>query len=223
VQGAAEPHEQATAQLFAKGTTAETIAGLTAAVLAIVGLRTIWAYTLCGVAVIAIGVGLIAHGGTIAAQWNEAVRRLDRSRYDRTELGGAIGTEMLGGLAGIVLGVLALANVNPFVTLPVAAIVFGTTLLLGGAAQPGMVDLAPERDPRIAKLTHDASLASGGVMVMVGIAAAVLGILALIHVGTIVTLSLVAMLCVGVGLFLAGGAFAAQFMRRVTRSRYKEA
>jgi hypothetical protein len=51
----------------------------------------------------------------------------------------------------------------------------------------------------------------------------VLGILALIHVGPIVTLSLVAMLCVGSGLFLAGGAFAAPFMRRFTGSRYKEA
>ena len=202
-------------QVFAGGTTAEAIAGLAGLILAIVGLLTVWSYTLCGIAAIAIGIGLVAHGGAIAARWNHALRLLDRSRYDRNEIAGGIGTEVFGGLAGIVLGVLAVANVNPFVTLPVAAIVFGATLLLGGATQPELENLAPEYDERYRRITHQAIEASGGLMVMVGIASAVLGILGLLHATTIVTLSLVAMLCVGGALLLAGGSLAARFVRRL--------
>jgi hypothetical protein len=201
-------------RVFAGSTGAEAISGLAAAVIAIIGLRTVWSYTLCGVAAIVIGIGLLAHGGAIASRWHQALRRLDRNRYDRTDIAGGIGSEVIGGVAGIVLGALATANVDPFVLLPAAAIVFGATVLLGGATQPVLVGLAPERDTRIAKLTHDASFASGGVMVIAGIAAGVLGILALIEVGTTVTLSLVAMLCIGIALFLAGSALAARFVRR---------
>jgi hypothetical protein len=209
--------EKMTEQVVAGGTSAEAIAGLAGVVLSVIGLATLWSFTMCGLAAIAIGVGLLVHGGAVAARWNQAMNRLDANgRYDRTELAGGIGTEMIGGAAGIVLGVLAVANIHPFVLLPVAAIVFGATLLLGGAAQPELENLAPEYDVRYRRMAHQAIEASGGVMVMVGIAAAVLGILALLHVGTMVTLSLVAMLCVGAALFLAGGTLAARFVRRFT-------
>ena len=56
--------------------------------------------------------------------------------------------------------------------------------------------------------------ASAGVMTMVGIATAVLGILALLGVGPALTLTLVALLCVGASLVLAGGALTARFARR---------
>ena len=57
--------------------------------------------------------------------------------------------------------------------------------------QPDLVFLAPERDPRVARITYDAIQTSGGVMVIVGIAAAVVGILALLDVGPILVLTLV--------------------------------
>jgi hypothetical protein len=201
-------------RVFVGGTTVEAIGGLAGVILAIVGLASIWSYTMAGLAAIAIGIGLVAHGGAIMTRWNQALSRLSRGRYDRNEIAGGLGTEVFGGLAGIVLGVLAVVNVNPFVTLPIAAIVFGAALLLGGATQPELENLAPEDDPRLRRFTHRAIEASGGVMVMVGIAAAVLGILALVHAGTVVTLSLVAMLCVGAALFLAGGTLGARLVRR---------
>ncbi len=54
---------------------------------------------------------------------------------ERTEAVG-IGTEVFGGLAVIALGVLALFGVSPLTLLPVAALVLGVALLLGGPAQP---------------------------------------------------------------------------------------
>ena len=209
--------EKVTEQVLTGGTTAEAVAGIAGVVLAVIGLATFWSYTMCGIAAIAIGVGLLLHGGAIAARWNQAMHRLDvNGRYDRTELAGGVGTEVIGGAAGIVLGVLAVAGIHGPTLLPVAAIVFGAALLLGGAAQPELENLAPEYEPRFRRMTHQAIEASSGVMVMVGIAAAVLGILALLKVSSVITLSLVAMLCVGGALLLAGGTLAARFVRRFT-------
>ena len=212
--------EKTTTQVIAGGSGIELIGGLAAVVIAIVGVSSYLPFYMSAIATIAIGVALFAQGGAIAARWRQAERELvSNTRYERSEMIGGVGTEVFGGAVGIVLGILALAHVIPFVLMPVAAIVFGGSLLLGGAAQPELVQLAPEHDPKYARITYDAIQASGGVMVLTGIAAAVLGILALLHVGPVVTLTLVAMLCVGGALVLAGGALTARFARRLQHVR----
>ena len=215
------PHEEkVTTQVITGGSSLELLGGLAALIVAVIGVSAYLPFYMSAIATIAIGVALLAHGGSIAARWREAQRALDtNTHYERTELIGGIGTEVFGGAVGIVLGILALAHVMPFVLMPVAAIVFGASLLLGGASQPDLVHLAPEHDPRYARITYDAIQASGGVMVLVGIAAAVLGILALLHVGPVVTLTLVAMMCIGGALVLAGGALTARFAHRLARVR----
>jgi hypothetical protein len=213
--------ERRTEQVLAGGMSAEALAGLCGAVFAILGLA-LHAPTLGGVAAILIGLALVMHGGSIASRWRQALHRLDRGAatsehgggFDRRELFGGLGTELVGGGITLALGVLAIAGVIPYVLLPVAAIVVGATVLFGGATQPELAHLAPDYDPRASKMTRGAVVASGGVMVLAGIASAVLGILALLHVGPAVTLSLIAMLCIGVALFLAGGSLAARFVRR---------
>jgi len=206
--------DRKTVQIFTGGASIETLGGLAAAVLAIIGVTGHYSLTMLGVACIATGLALLAHGSSIAARWRHVLARLEGDQYDRSELIGGIGTEVFGGAVGLVLGIMALANIMPYVLLPVAAVVFGGSLLLGGAAQPELEELVPEYNARYRRITRDAIQASGGVMVMVGIASAVLGILALLAVGPILTLSLVAMLCVGTALLLAGGALTARFAHR---------
>jgi len=205
--------DKVTTGIFTGGSTLETLGGLVAVVVAVVGLSCL-PIQLAAVATIAIGVGLAAEGASIMARWREALRKLDGSRFDRNELVGGVSTEVFGGVVGIVLGVLALTGTQPLILLPVAAIVFGGSLLLGGAAQPELVFLQPERNPRYARATYSAIHASGGVMVLVGVASAVLGILGLLNVGPILTLTLVAMLAIGGALLFAGGALTARFIRR---------
>ena len=205
--------DRVTTGIFTGGSTLETIGGLVAVVVAVIGLSYL-PIELAAIATIAIGVGLAAEGASIMARWREALRKLDGARFDRNELVGGVSTEVFGGVVGIVLGVLALIGMQPLVLLPVAAIVFGGSLLLGGAAQPELVFLQPERNPRYARVTYSAIQASGGVMVLVGVGAAVLGILALLDVGPIVTLTLVAMLAIGAAMLFAGGALTARFIRR---------
>jgi hypothetical protein len=147
------------------------------------------------------------------ARWRHAVNRLEGTRPDRDELVEGVSTEVFGGVVGIVLGIIALVGIKPAIMLPVAAIVFGGSLLLGGAAQPDLVYLAPERNPRYARATFSAIQASGGIMVLVGVAAAVLGILGLLEVAPPVSFALVSMLSIGFSLLIAGGALTARFMR----------
>jgi hypothetical protein len=193
------------------GSSLEALGGLVAIALAVIGIARFEPVTMGGVATVVLGIALLVQGGAIASRWGAELRRLDGKRYDKNELIGGIGTEVFAGVVGIALGILVLAGVMPTVLLPVAAIVFGGALLLGGAAQPELSNVAAP--PRVASV-QNAVEASGGLMVLVGIAAAVLGILSLLGVGPALTLALIAMLCTGGALLFAGGALATRFMRR---------
>jgi len=206
--------QRLTSATLAGGSSLETLGGLAAIVLAVIGFSYLPFY-MAGIATIAIGIALFAQGLSIMARWRDALRRLQGAKFDRQELVSGLSTEVFGGLVGVVLGVLALAGIKPLVMLPVASIVFGGALLLGGAAQPDLVYLAPERNPRVARVTYNAIQTSGGVMILVGIAAAVLGILGVLDVGPILTLTLAALLAIGSSLVFAGGALTARFIRRL--------
>ena len=201
--------DRRTVVVVESGASLEVVAGLGAVAVTVIGIDGYRPLTMAAVATLLLGIALVTQGGAIASRWRAMLRRLDGTRYDRTELLGGIGTEVFGGLVGIVIAILALAGVVPRVMVPVATIVFGAALLLGGAAQPELANLGV-RDSRA-----QAVEASGGVMVIVGIAAAVLGILALLEVGPAIVLALIALLCVGGALTFAGGALAARLMGRL--------
>ncbi|MBA3397311.1 MAG: hypothetical protein H0T89_32090 [Deltaproteobacteria bacterium] len=195
---------------IASGSSFELFAGVIAVAVGVAGIAGYAPIYLASTATIAVGFALLAQGGTMAARWQNAVHI---AGSERTEAVG-IGTEVFGGLAGIALGVLALFGVSPLTLLPVAALVLGVALLLGGPAQPQIAEVAPARSPRRWHVTRDAVRTSSGVMVMAGVAAIALGILALATDGPVLLLSLIAMVCVAAALVLAGGALAARFARR---------
>jgi len=205
--------DRKTVVVVESGASVEVLAGLAAIVVTVVGIDGYRPVVMAAISTLLLGIALVSQGGAIASRWHTMLRRLDGVRYDRTELIGGIGTEVFGGAVGVVLAILSLAGVVPSVLIPVAAIVFGGALLLGGAAQPELASLAPGRNSRA-----QAVEASGGIMVIVGIASAVLGILALLDVGPIFVLTLIALLCVGAALVFAGGALAARLnpLRRTT-------
>jgi hypothetical protein len=207
--------DRVTAGMLAGGSTLETLGGLAAVILAIIGFshRPI---EMAAIATLAIGVALLSQGASVMARWQQTAQKLEGTRPDRQEIVEGVSTEVFGGVVGIVLGVVALLGINPGVMLPVAAIVYGGALLLGGAAQPDLVYLAPERNPRVARATYSAIQASGSMMVLVGVASAVLGILGLLEVGPALSFALVAMLAIGFSLVIAGGALTARFVRRFT-------
>jgi hypothetical protein len=204
--------EKTTIGILTGGSSLELIGGGAAVVLAIIGLAGNWPLYMSAISTIAIGAGLLAYGGAIAARWNETVRRY---RLNERETASGIGTEIVGGAAGVVIGILALAGVMPTVLLPVAAIVLGASLLLGAAAQPQLAVFSPDRDARFDQAERQSLKASSGVMVLVGVGAVVLGVLALIGVGPAMTMSMVAMLGIGCALVIAGGVSTTKFAHRL--------
>ncbi len=201
--------------VVAGGSSLETLGGLTAFVATIVGFTEL-PFQMAGIATIAVGLALFAQGITIMSRWREALVRIENTRAKKHELVSGISTEVFAGVVGVVLGFLSLAGVAPLVVLPAAVVVFGGALLLGGAAQPDLVYLAPESNPKFARVTYNAIQTSGGIMVLVGIAAAVLGILALVKVGPVLTLTLVALLSISGSLVFAGGVLTARLLHRLT-------
>lgn len=201
--------EKATQTAIASGSSFELFAGVVGATVAIIGIANYFPRYMAPIATIAIGFALLAQGGTLAARWQNATHI---ASTERTEALG-IGTEVLGGFAGIALGVLALVGVAPLVLLPVAAIVVGAALLFGGPAQPQIADAAPSRG-RSYRVTRDVVRTSSSVMVMAGLAGIVLGVLGLALSGYVLVLSLIAVLCVALALVVAGGAITARFGRR---------
>jgi hypothetical protein len=210
-------HERMFAATFAGGSTLEAIGGLAAIILGIIGFSFL-PFQMASVATIAIGVALFSQGTAVMTRWRETLHKLEGAKFDRQELVGGLSTEAFGGLVGIVLGVLALVEVKPLVMLPVASIVFGGAMLLGGAAQPDLVYLSPDRNPKIASVTYNAVQTSGGVMINVGVAAAVLGILGVLGVSAVLTMTLAALVAIGAALVFAGGALTARFTRRLRQA-----
>lgn len=198
--------ERATQATIASGSSFELFCGVVAALMAVIGVAGYFPVYMAATAAIAIGFALIAQGGTLAA------RSAQVASNERVEAIG-IGTEVIGGFAGIALGGLALLGVVPSVLLPVAMIVVGAALLFGGPAEPHLADAAP-RTRQPFRVTRDALRTASSVMVTAGLAGIVLGVLGLTLDGYTLVLANVAALCVAGALVVAGGAVTARFGRR---------
>ena len=198
------------AKLVTGASTMAALAGAGAVVLAILGLLGVLPVQLLAIATIVAGGALLVEGLGIATALARLNRFLDGGRYEKAA-GGGVTVEALGGATGVVLGVLALLNIEPLVLLPIAALVFGATFLLGaGAAQE--VDQVVSQE-----MGGGVAIGSSGARALVGIGAGVLGILVLAGVGDApIVMTLVAMLAVGAGEFLIGATFGARMGKAAT-------
>jgi hypothetical protein len=130
--------------------------------------------------------------------------------HARREVAGALGLQALAGLAGIVLGILALLGVRPLELLRITALIFGGALLAagGGLARLAQSVRSLRGEPGTASESERMYSVGGGEAV-IGAAAVVLGIIALTHPEPI-ALTLVAMLCVGAALLIGSSVIPAR-------------
>lgn len=188
--------------------TVEAIAGAAAVVLGIVGLAKVYPGYLAGVATIVVGVALWFEGAAIAARAARVFAQTRPAGAVGAALGDGMSAEFLGGAAGTVLGLLALLSVAPEVLVPIAVIVFGASILIGTGATTRLNAIALETtvgSEPAREVAREALWASTGAHALIGVGAAVLGILALV--GLVPTvLSLVALLSVGAALVFSGSA-----------------
>lgn len=206
----------------------DAIGGVATVVLAICGLVNLSPSILTAVATIVFGVALLIQGGAMVSEYAQVSFPIDMEGGSIDSFGGnSLVAVFLVGAAGIVLGVLALLGVQAGVLMPIAAIAFGTALLLSSNAVWRLYVL--RRGSRVQGLATSASqgggeiiaseMASGsaGLQAVAGLAAIVLGIIALAGSTNDLTINLVALLILGATLILTGSTFSAMvigFMRR---------
>lgn len=196
-----------TAEVMLGGSTTEALAGGGAAVLAILALLGVLPLVLGSIATIAVGAALMIEGGSIAARWN----RLEEGAHYATA-GGGLTVEMLGGAAGVVLGILSLIGIASGILLPIAVLIMGGALLIG-AGPAEQIEMLVHHETPGGEHLHQAVNATQGARVLVGLGAGTLGVLVLAGVGVPVVLTLVALLALGAAEFLFGSALGARMAR----------
>ncbi len=190
---------QKTMRFAIGGSFAEGLAGVAAVALTIIALANVHPEILVGIAVIAIGAAFILEGGSIAERFSDLLKESGGTQAVGGDVGVGLTAEMIGGVAGIVLGILALLNLAPMTLLPITAIVYGVTLISSSGILRRLSNLELEctQAHELARdVTRQAVIAAAGVQNLLGIAAVVLGILGLMS--NTLTISLVAILCIGV-------------------------
>lgn len=179
------------ARRVGSGSMMESVGAIAAIALAIVGLAGVISVTVAAIATIIVGASLLIEGGTAGVTYRQLASRPGESEAQATELSRGVTSEFLGGMAGIVLGILALFGESSAVLMSVAVLVFGAALLLSSASTS-----------QLSLLSGTAAPATGG-QVLTGLAAVVLGILAIIGIQPLI-LVLVALLSLGASALFSG-------------------
>lgn len=190
----------------AYGGFADALGGIATIVLAIIGLAGIRPDVLTSIATVVFGAALLIQGGAMLSEF---------AQFDAVPephagaSGGGLSTLFLVGVAGIVLGVLALLNIHPTMLTAIAAIAFGAALVISTPAvwhlltSRSVESRFVTRPPVVQVIASEVAAGSAGVQCMTGLAAIVLGILAVAGVFT-TSLTLVALLAAGSALLLTG-------------------
>jgi hypothetical protein len=215
-RGRATTTDDTSAKAAVGGSTLQILAGVGAIVVTAIGLAQVAPLQMAAVGAILVGLALFLEGATMAARFSDVTPMEGTHTRGGRQIGGGLSTEILGGITGIVLGVLAILGIEALIVLPVALIVFGAALLIGSAATTRYHRLEVS-DPYAHERTEQTGRAAAGTQVLVGIAAVTLGILGLLGIEPLM-LALIGLLAVGVTVLLSGTAITARLGRLLTRT-----
>jgi hypothetical protein len=181
------------------GLLAEAVGGLATIVLAIIGLAGTSPAFLLAIATIVFGAALLIEGTSIATDY--AHMQMATPGMALQVGTGGLASVFLAGITGIILGVLALLGISAPILTSAAVIVFGSALLLSASSTLNLHALKVRMSGDV--LASDMMSGTAAAQALAGIAAVVLGILAVA--GTAPReLSLVALLVLGAGMLTTG-------------------
>jgi hypothetical protein len=205
----------------AYGGFADAAGGIVTIVLAIVGLSHTAPVMMVSIATIVFGAALLIQGGAMLSEYAQALPAIQGSR---TQSSGGLPAVFLAGAAGIVLGILALLGIVPLVLTSSAIIAFGAALVLSSNTvwhlySVKRASLTTTQQPTASApvttaemLANEMAFGSATIQALAGLAAIVLGIIALAGGGNAEVLSLVALLALGGTLILTGSTLSATVM-----------
>jgi hypothetical protein len=213
-------HEMTAAKIVRGGSLVSGIAGAVSVILAVIGLGNVLPHLMVPLAIIALGAAFLFEGGAIAARFSDLLTETSKGRSIAPKLGAGLTAEVVGGITGAILGLLALLNVAPLTLMPAAFIVYGVTLVFGSGVSAWLESLLTSRSgeqEKIGRVAHEAVEVSAGVQMVLGVSTVILGILSLA--GTSPTImNLVAVLCVGFAALLTGTAISARMWSIIFRT-----
>lgn len=179
----------------------EVLLACGAVVLSILGLAGIFPNDLAAITVIALGVVLGCQGTNVVLRYTELLYEAGATPNPRAmEVGRGITAEFLGGLAGVVLGILALLRIAPMTLMSAAVITYGGTLLLT-SSESVLLTLPGKEDEILHQLMHSMGRASASAQVLTGLGALALGILGLVGIAPTIMI-LVALQATGTSMLL---------------------
>ncbi len=189
----------------------DAVGGIAAAVIAIVGLTGFRPEQLTAIAVIVFGAAMLIQAGTLLSEYEIVLKALSMSPLSTsTEIGadGGMSIMFLGGIAGMVLGILALVGIAAAALTAVAIIVFGAALVLSSSSVRRLFVLQTPARRSAARTTTEmlaGEMASGsaGVQLAAGLTTVVLGILSAAGQRS-QTLMLTALIVLGVTFLMTG-------------------
>lgn len=201
------------------GPLTEGAAGIAVIVLAVLGLAAISPGVMASISTIVIGVGLLIEAANTGIEYSRiGTLGMQAGATPTGQVGADITVELLGGVAGIVLGVLALIGAGGVMNLlPAALIVFGGAMLLAGFNATTIGAMSGVDGGVGGRVMVQSELAPArGLQVLAGISAIVLGILALL-LSAGGTLLMVGFLVIGAALLATSANFTQSFMRMLAR------
>jgi hypothetical protein len=208
----------AAADAAAYGGFVDAIGGIATVVLTIIALAGTYPDKLMSIATIVFGAALLIQGGAMLTEF----ARSDVPETGAAASGGGVSALFLVGVAGIVLGVLALLNIHADTLSSVAVIAFGGALMLSSGAvwqlltSRSMAARFEGRPVIVRAIANEAAAGSATIQAMAGLAVIVLGILAVAGINS-VNLALIALLVAGASIVMTGSTLSGTmigFMRR---------
>lgn len=204
----------------------DAIGGIATAVLAIIGLAGWHPELLAGVATIVFGAALLIQGGTLLSEYSQVFTPAGALQTASDAAGGdGLAAMFPVGIAGIVLGILALLGIASYSLTSASVIAFGAALMLSAQSVRRLYRMqADARRTSVSSyatrefLAGEMAAGSAGIQFVAGLAALVLGILAVVMAATLRSelLTLVALLIVGLTNIISGSALSGlvlSFMR----------
>jgi len=195
--------ESVATETAAYGGLADAVGGIATVVLAIIGLAGVHTDVLMPIAVIVFGAALLIQGGTMLSEFANVPGLASAEQIGAS----GISSVFLVGVAGIVLGVLALIGIAASSLVSVSVIAFGAALLLSSSSVRQLstvrAAMAPATASAATLVAGEMASGSAGVRLLAGLTAIVLGILAVVGIqaGTLVASALIV---VGAAIVLSG-------------------
>jgi hypothetical protein len=217
----------APAEAAAYGGLADAIGGIATIVLAIIALAGIHPEIILPIAIIVFGAALLIQGGTMLSEYASIIFPAGSGGSSDQVGVGSLSTLFLVGVAGIVLGILALLGIEMGILSAIAVIAFGSALLLSSNSVRNLYMMQSSASRSAAPrggtelLAGEMASGSSSVQMLAGLTAIVLGILAVVGVKQNVLL-LAALVVLGATVILTGSALSGLvigFMRSTTHRR----